>query len=324
MYLGKALKLSLNVKIFASIISEEKITPEIIDALCVVDPEFKRNIDAIRKVLVVKENEDVSAQELNAETVPDSMTEDELKEVAEEIAIGGWGKPVECKPDIPIAEVTVETPEEIVNVDEIINILPDCNISEDEIEKPTTDDFITESETTQRSGKGGLYSRKTIEELINLYPATYSWFKVYDGIDKLMKKTNSEIREEYNSTAKFKDKIGKNNFYRLCNHIRENGLDYKANEIVSKKRSYKRWDFKYIPDDPTKENWKAYPGDPRIMLSENGFVKFNGEYRKPIVSNGAMTVVTENNRKRSIGKMMLETFKPISNKKIIRLQICGQ
>ena len=107
MYLGKAPKLSLNVKIFAALISEEKITPEIIDALCIVDDAFKENINTIRRVLVAKENEEVSAQELDAET--DTMTTEELKEVAEEISNSGWGKAVPVSPDIQ----TVDDPAEI-------------------------------------------------------------------------------------------------------------------------------------------------------------------------------------------------------------------
>ena len=321
MYLGKAPKLSLNVKIFASIISEENITPEIIDALCIVDDAFKENIETIRRVLVAKDNETVSAQELDAET--DTMTTEELKEVAEEISNSGWGKPT--SPDIQTVEDPAEISEDVIVTDTTVDNPPNCNIDEEDAfdennnEPETAEDAEpvegeTELTSIQRSGKGGFYSRKTIKELINLYPATYSWFKLYDGIDKLMKKSNSEIRDEYNSSAKYKDRIGKNNFYRLCNHIRENGLEYKSKEIVNKKRSYIKRDFKYIPDDPAKETWKAYPGDPRIILSENGYVKFDGEFIKPTISHGLVVVIIERKAK-ALGKMVLETFKPIPGSK---------
>ena len=313
MYLGKAPKLSLNVKIFASIISEENITPEIIDALCIVDDTFKENIETIRRVLVAKDNETVSAQELNAET--DTMTTEELKEVAEEISNSGWGKAASVSPDIQ----TVDDPVEISDVDN----QGDCNISKvlTEIEQPTPDSFDTatdeepvktESTTAQRGGRGGRYPRKSIQDLIIMYPVTYTWFKNF-GLEKLNRKTNTEIMKEW-STAKIKEKIGRNNFYRLCNHIKETGLEYKSKEIVNKSRSYIKRDFKYIPDEPDKETWKAYPGDPRIILSKNGYVKFDDEFIKPTISHGLVVVIIERKAK-ALGKMMLETFKPIPGSK---------
>ena len=315
MYLGKAPKLSLNVRLFASLISEEKITPEIIDALCIVDDAFKENIETIRRVLVVKENEDVSAQELNAET--DSMTTEELKAVAEEISNSGWTEAINKAED---------------DYGEVVDLLllPDITIDEDltedkkeideeleEIEQPTSFEVTTEPDETeptavQRSGKGGLYPRKTMQDLINLYPVTYTWFKNF-GLEKLNRKNNVEIMKEW-SVAKIKEKIGRNNFYRFCNHIRENGLEYKSKEIINKKRSYIKRDFKYIPDDPAKETWKAYPNDPRILLSTNGFVQFDGEFIKPTIAHGLVVVIIERKTK-TLGKMILETFKPMPGSK---------
>ena len=313
MYLGKAPKLSLNVEIFASIISEENITPEIIDALCIVDDAFKENIETIRRVLVSKDNETVSAQELDAET--DTMTTEKLKEVAEEISNSGWGKAASVSPDIQ----TVDDPVEISDVDN----QGDCNISKvlTEIEQPTPDSFDaatdeepvkTESTTAQRGGRGGCYPKKSTQDLIIMYPVTYAWFKNF-GLEKLNRKTNTEIMKEW-SAAKIKEKIGRNNFYRLCNHIKETGLEYKSKEIVNKSRSYIKRDFKYIPDEPDKETWKAYPGDPRIILSKNGYVKFDDEFIKPTISHGLVVVIIERKAK-ALGKMMLETFKPISGSK---------
>lgn len=319
MYLGKAPKLSLNVKIFASIISEENITPEIIDALCIVDDAFKENIETIRRVLVAKDNETVSAQELDAET--DTMTTEELKEVAEEISNSGWGKAASVSPDIQTVEDPVEISEDVT--DTAVDNQEDCNISKvlTEIEHPTSNPFdVTtdeepvkaESTTAQRGGRGGCYPQKSTQDLIMMYPVTYAWFKNF-GLEKLNQKTNAEIMKVW-STAKIKEKIGRNNFYRLCNHIKETGLEYKSKEIVNKKRSYIKRDFKYIPDDPDKETWKAYPDDPRIILSENGYVQFDGEFIKPTISHGLLVVIIERKAK-ALGKMMLETFKPIPGSK---------